>query len=92
MFGGCLPVESTTDNPFFKTFGQLNGQREGNAKNNPKSLKEKVQEPVQAALINYRDKGQDCPEKASCPFILGGKEVCVVSLDILGARIRKKFY
>lgn len=49
MFGGCLPVESTTDNPFFKTFGQLNGQREGNAKNNPKPLKIKVQEPVQAA-------------------------------------------
>lgn len=31
MIGGCLPVESTTDNSFFKTFRQLNGQREGNA-------------------------------------------------------------
>ncbi|MEH6989257.1 hypothetical protein [Cytobacillus firmus] len=39
MFGGCLPVESTTDDFFFKTFRQLNGQREGNAKFKKRSSK-----------------------------------------------------
>ena len=39
MFGGCLPVESTTDDFFFKTFWQLNAQREGNAKTKKRSSK-----------------------------------------------------
>ncbi|MEK3856672.1 hypothetical protein [Cytobacillus sp. FSL H8-0458] len=39
MFGGCLPVESTTDDFFFKTFRQLNGQREGNANIKKRSFK-----------------------------------------------------
>ncbi|WP_260508268.1 hypothetical protein [Cytobacillus firmus] len=39
MFGGCLPVESTTDDFFYKTFGQLNAQREGNAKTKKRSPK-----------------------------------------------------
>jgi hypothetical protein len=31
MFGGYLPVECTTDNPFSKHLRQLGAQKEGNA-------------------------------------------------------------
>jgi hypothetical protein len=81
MFGGCLPVESTTDDFFFKTFRQLNGQREGNAKNKNRSYKG-CNASQSGNHIKTEIRGRTAPKRLLAPSLLGGKEVCVESLDI----------